>query len=246
MPVCTRPRPGYLLTTSRPCSLLVEKKKKKKVRTTTGLHVNRQRTHRNRFVSLSVASTSSEAENAEKNKSPGGVKMVGGNRPTSPKAWQIMYEALTASEVAPVTASDIEALKSSGAIIVDVRPANDFASGHIEGSVNVPLYQPITGWEPKQVLRKAAYAFFGVFNGTEANENFAEDVKKAAGLDKEIIVVCNTGGTLEQSTNFQTGKQSRSLMAAYDMLNLGFSKLSFLEGGYNQWYDEDREIISIS
>ena len=106
MPVCTRPRPGYLLTTSRPCSLLVEKKKKKKVRTTTGLHVNRQRTHRNRFVSLSVASTSSEAENAEKNKSPGGVKMVGGNRPTSPKAWQIMYEALTASEVAPVTVSE--------------------------------------------------------------------------------------------------------------------------------------------
>ena len=106
MPICTRPRPGYLLTTSRPCSLLVEKKKKKKVRTTTGLHVNRQRTHRNRFVSLSVASTSSEAENAEKNKSPGGVKMVGGNRPTSPKAWQIMYEALTASEVAPVTVSE--------------------------------------------------------------------------------------------------------------------------------------------
>ena len=32
--------------------------------------------------------------------------MVGGNRPTSPKAWQIMYEALTASEVAPVTVSE--------------------------------------------------------------------------------------------------------------------------------------------
>jgi len=88
--------------------------------------------------------------------------------------------------------------------------------------------------------------FFFFFPFLSTHHHHLLDVKKAAGLDKEIIVVCNTGGTLEQSTNFQTGKQSRSLMAAYDMLNLGFSKLSFLEGGYNQWYDEDREIISIS
>ena len=175
--------------------------------------------------------------------SPGGSKMVGGNRPTSPKAWEIMYTKLTENKVRSVLSSDIEGLKGRGAKIVDVRPETEYEAGHIEGSVNVSLYQPITGWEPRQVLRKAGYAFFGIFNGTEANENFESEMKEAAGFDDEIVVVCNTGGSLENSVNFEFGKQSRSLMAAYEMLNFGYKKLRFLDGGYNQWTSEEREVI---
>ena len=76
--------------------------------------------------------------------SPGGSKMVDGNRPTSPKAWEAMYKLLTENNVRSVVSSDIEGLKGRGAIIIDVRPGTEFEAGHIEGSVNVSLYQPIT------------------------------------------------------------------------------------------------------
>ena len=35
----------------------------------------------------------------------------------------------------------------------------------------------------------------------------------------------------------------RSLMAAYEMIGLGYKKVRFLEGGYNQWCVEEREVI---
>ena len=68
------------------------------------------------------------------------------------------------------------------------------------------------------MLRKAGYAFFGIFNGTEANENFESELKEAVGdVDNEVVVICNTGGSLENTVNFNYGKQSRSLMAAYEV-----------------------------
>lgn len=178
--------------------------------------------------------------------SPGGSKMVDGNRPTSPKAWEAMYKLLTENNVRSVVSSDIEGLKGRGAIIIDVRPGTEFEAGHIEGSVNVSLYQPITGNTPRQVLRKAGYAFFGIFNGTEANENFESELKEAVGdVDNEVVVICNTGGSLENTVNFNYGKQSRSLMAAYEMITFGYKKLRFLEGGYNQWRSEEREVVVV-
>lgn len=35
--------------------------------------------------------------------------------------------------------ADLKAIKSAGALIVDVRTAGEFSSGHIPGSINVPL-----------------------------------------------------------------------------------------------------------
>lgn len=175
---------------------------------------------------------------------PDGSKLVNGNRPTSPKAWQIMHDKLTENRVRSILTTDIEGLKGRGARLIDVRPSNEFEAGHIEGSNSVPLYQPIEGWAPQQVLRKAGFAFFGVFNGTEANENFEAEVKEAVtNTDEEIILVCNTGGTLEGTAGFKYGKQSRSLMAAYELLNFGYTKIRFLEGGMNQWRAEEREAI---
>lgn len=169
--------------------------------------------------------------------------MVDGNRPTSPKAWEAMYKKLTENKVRSVSSSDIEGLKGRGATIIDVRPETEFDAGHIDGSLNVSLYQPIVGNTPKQILRKAGYAFFGIFNGTEANENFECELKEAVGdFGDEIVVICNTGGSLESSVNFEYGKQSRSLMAAYEMVTFGYKKIRFLEGGYNQWRMEDRPV----
>ena len=69
------------------------------------------------------------------------------------------------------------------------------------------------------------------------------EITEAASPEEEIIVICNTGGSLESSINFSTGKQSRSLMAAYEMLGLGYTNLKFLDGGYNQWIIEERDIM---
>lgn len=59
-----------------------------------------------------------------------------------------------------------------GAVIIDVRPSPDFDNDHIKGSINVPFFQPIEGWSAWKVLRRAGFAFFGVFNGTEPNLEF--------------------------------------------------------------------------
>jgi len=61
---------------------------------------------------------------------------------------------------------------SSGALILDIRPPNEFARGHIPGAVNVPLYRPITGLSPRAIARRAVFAFFGVLNGTGEFEHF--------------------------------------------------------------------------
>jgi hypothetical protein len=46
--------------------------------------------------------------------------------------------------------------------------------GFIEDSVNVPLYQPIQGWDAFNIARRAGYLFFGVLEGTEPNPNFMQ------------------------------------------------------------------------
>lgn len=48
--------------------------------------------------------------------------------------------------------------------------------GFIGGSVNVPLYQPIDGWSPFNIARRAGYLAFGVLEGTEPNPDFIEGV----------------------------------------------------------------------
>ena len=55
--------------------------------------------------------------------------------------------------------------KDGKAVIIDVRPREQFNKGHCEGAVSVPLYQSLD-WSNGQVLAKAlkwaAYSFNGV------------------------------------------------------------------------------------
>lgn len=37
-------------------------------------------------------------------------------------------------------------------------------SGCFCRSINIPLYRPITGWDFRKFMRRAGFAFFGVFN----------------------------------------------------------------------------------
>ena len=73
-----------------------------------------------------------------------------------------------------------------------------------------------SGWDPVKALRRAGFAFFGVFNGTEVNPDFETQlfdiptIGSREAKDKvSLILICQTGGTLEPSTSYKNGKQSR-------------------------------------
>lgn len=56
-------------------------------------------------------------------------------------------------------------------------------------------------------MRRAGFAFFGIFNGTEFNPTFFEDIEKAVDNEKGAVLVCSIGGILEPLG--RGGRQSR-------------------------------------
>ena len=72
------------------------------------------------------------------------------------------------------------------------------------------------GWDPVKTLRRAGFAFFGVFNGTEVNPDFESQLYEIPTIDSKeakeevsLVLMCQTGGTLEPSTSYKNGRQSR-------------------------------------
>ncbi|EFN53658.1 hypothetical protein CHLNCDRAFT_136402 [Chlorella variabilis] len=167
---------------------------------------------------------------------------IGGKRPTSPKAWELISTTLKKNGVAFIGLDQAEAAARKGTPIVDVRPDDQYNTGRLPGAVNCQFYQPITGWGPAKIARRVGFTLFGV-PGTEANPDFIEQVsaavpKKSGGM----ILVCNIGGTLEPTGPSEFGRQSRSLTAAYELVQAGFSNIKVLEGGYNAWARDEREV----
>ncbi|KAK9862763.1 hypothetical protein WJX84_010117 [Apatococcus fuscideae] len=167
---------------------------------------------------------------------------VDGFRPTSPKAWSIVTKALNQGKVKLISPSEAKLQADRGIPVIDIRPPPEFESSHIPDSVNIPLYRPITGWDARKIARRAGFAFFGVFNGTEANPDFTSDIQATldASRSKGAVLVCNIGGSLEATQQNALGRQSRSLMAAYELLTLGFSNVNVLEGGMGAWSKSGR------
>ncbi len=56
------------------------------------------------------------------------------------------------------------------------------------------------GWSPFKILRRVGFALFGVFNATESNGSFTEELARAVGGNKatEVILVCNSKGDLSR------------------------------------------------
>eukprot|EP00894_Picocystis_sp_ML_P000311 jgi/Pico_ML_1/50828/g1966.t1 len=110
----------------------------------------------------------------------------------------------------------------------------------------------IQGWEPDKVARRAAFLAFGVFQGTEENPEFLEQAKEVVlqeaetgpsddRSEKELVLMC-LGGTWPR-TNPGTdppgrnGKITRSLQAAYTLVEAGFSRVRVMDGGVRAWYE---------
>lgn len=70
------------------------------------------------------------------------------------------------------------------------------------------------------------------------------DFKAATKDIKEIILVCNIGGSVEADDTIsnQTGRQSRSLIAAFEIYDsMGNMPLKVLKGGFYGWRNQGRK-----
>ena len=72
---------------------------------------------------------------------------------------------------------------------------------------------------------------------------FAE-VLEVADRDVGVVLCCNLGGQLEPRSQEPglVGIQSRSLVAAYELMNAGFKEIKVLDKGVNGWREAGRDL----
>ena len=68
------------------------------------------------------------------------------------------------------------------AVLLDVRLESAFARRALQGSINVPLYLPIQKWDLPSNIRRAGFAFFGIFGTGEAGGGGSGDVRRRMGV----------------------------------------------------------------
>lgn len=93
----------------------------------------------------------------------------------------------------------LAALLGGGAsTLLDVREPDVYAAAHATGALNVPLYSPMQAPSDSfDRLRQVYFALFGL-RVPVRNEAFAAEVLRAVGRkDAPLILMCQTGGTLE-------------------------------------------------
>jgi len=150
--------------------------------------------------------------------------------------WKIKRQLLLNKKVRSVEVNEAFRLqKENGYVILDVRREGEFKDYHPKGAINVEIYRLIRDWTAWDIARRAAFAFFGIFSGTEENPQFLEDVRSKLGKNSKIIVACSAGGTMRPTPNLPEGQQSRSLIAAYLLALDGYTTLLHLEGGLYAW-----------
>eukprot|EP00877_Chromochloris_zofingiensis_P010493 jgi/Chrzof1/5698/Cz16g12070.t1 len=167
---------------------------------------------------------------------------VEGYRPTSAAGWEMMKQALKDANLKVMSPQEVLFAQERGVTLLDVRPEGDYLKGHLPGAINVQFYQSISGWSPMQIARRVGYAMFGVLDGTEVNPNFAQEVAEVVNKQKGAILYCSQGGSLESTASDQRGFQTRSLIAAHDLICEGFTDIHILKGGYSEWLSSGREI----
>ncbi|XP_059628986.1 rhodanese-like domain-containing protein 14, chloroplastic [Cornus florida] len=153
--------------------------------------------------------------------------------------WKTKREYLLEKRVRSVDVKEALRLqKENNFVILDVRPEAEFKEGHPPGAINVQIYRLIKEWTAWDIARRAAFAFFGIFAGTEENPEFMQIVESKIDKSSKIIVACSSGGTMKPSQSLPEGQQSRSLIAAYLLVLNGYTNVYHLEGGLYTWFKE--------
>lgn len=159
--------------------------------------------------------------------------------------WKIKREVLLQKRVRSVDVKEALRLqKENNFVILDVRPEAEFKEAHPPGAINVQIYRLIKEWTAWDIARRAAFAFFGIFSGTEENPEFLQSVESQLSKDAKVIVACTAGGTMRPTQNLPEGQQSRSLIAAYLLVLNGYANIYHLEGGLYTWFKEGLPVVS--
>ncbi|KAG9452628.1 hypothetical protein H6P81_005532 [Aristolochia fimbriata] len=159
--------------------------------------------------------------------------------------WKTKREYLLQKRVRSVDVKEALCLQQeNNFVILDVRPEAEFKEGHPPGAINVQIYRLIKEWTAWDIARRAAFAFFGIFSGTEENPEFLQLVESKLDKDSKIIAVCSAGGTMKPSQNLPEGQQSRSLIAAYLLVLNGYKNVYHMEGGLYNWFKEELPVVS--
>ncbi|KAK3268669.1 hypothetical protein CYMTET_22838 [Cymbomonas tetramitiformis] len=121
-------------------------------------------------------------------------------------------------------------------VLIDVRTEDDFKEVHAIGSVCIPVFTPIEGDSFFKKQKRLANFFMGNTKATEANPIFIEEVFVQLDENKSqpVIILCRNGGSLP-TEKMKEGVRSRSLIAAFKLLDAGFTKVYFVEGGLQKW-----------
>ena len=157
--------------------------------------------------------------------------------------WMVIAEQLEDASVKSVDVTEAQRMLRSGEwAMIDVRPSNKEFS--IMDAVHIPIFDvidfdDIRNQKLETKLRAYLYAMSGV-TPVELNEDFVDQVSQASG-DKNVLLVCNTGGSLPDTP-------SRSLKAAWLLLNSfnddNDKQIALLKGGADAWaLDDDTESI---
>jgi hypothetical protein len=117
-----------------------------------------------------------------------------------------------------------------------VRPVEDFNAFHAPGSVNVPLFGPITVDSPSKLMKQLLYSFNGM-KGTDENPKFLEQMAAAAPSKSKVLIICDSGGTYKPVGVVAEGRRSRSFVGIYKMLESGdgWKDILHVYGGIREW-----------
>lgn len=185
--------------------------------------LTRQQPRRPRQISIR---TSAQAES---------VDPVEERVPKWEKVWRYLRQQNDLQSVSPQEAKELA--DGGDYVIIDVRPKNLHDQAAMKPSGNAPLFQAVDWSKPSftKALRAAALMANGV-TPVEPNPVFLQDVRAASG-GKGIILACEGGGSTDSTPSFQWGKPSRSLTAAYRVMNTKTAdKVLHLKGGVFGWY----------
>jgi rhodanese-related sulfurtransferase len=168
-----------------------------------------------------------------------------GGRIPEDRDWPEMRKSLLdfgLESIAPEEAQKL--VKQNKAIIIDL--SAKYYLSHIEPSVHVPLYKVV---KAKDTLTSLGNFLSKVtlLDWDAVNRNFVNDAKEILGDEKRLMIVsCTGGGSLKNviesksngggaSSDSDSGTKSRSLRAAYELVQAGYTNVAHLQGGITAW-----------
>eukprot|EP00882_Tetradesmus_deserticola_P009218 GHRQ01009722.1.p2 GENE.GHRQ01009722.1~~GHRQ01009722.1.p2 ORF type:complete len:254 (+),score=104.27 GHRQ01009722.1:215-976(+) len=160
--------------------------------------------------------------------------------------WRDVYNDLRTKGLRTVAPEEAAEMLATGQwVLVDVRRPDQYAEGHAQGSLNVPMYSRIdlSSVDFAKALKVIAFSFNGV-QPIDSNTSFTKDAMAAA-PGKKFITLCEAGGTMKPTVNFPLGKPSRSLQAAWKIITeggVGADDVAHLERGLYGWYQAELPI----